>query len=244
MIDYYDGPGGREAMLRFGPAEGPVVVAALPLFEEANRVRTFVVTILRLLAERGIASALPDLPGQGESLIPIESLPSTDDMGFAYERAVDGFHQQGRKAFGVAFRSGALLDRYAELHGRWHFAPQEAADLLRDLKRIKQASLGATRRLGEFWQYDDEVQVDAPQPPVEIAGNLIAADFLTNLKFELPLDEEDDQLRIVRLDIDPKPADRHVPGAPLWRRTEPDNDPTLAAVLADDIAEWIRRCEG
>ena len=59
MIDHYDWAGGREAMLRFGPAGGPVVVAALPLFEEANRTRSFVVTILRLLAARGIAGALP-----------------------------------------------------------------------------------------------------------------------------------------------------------------------------------------
>ncbi len=39
-------------MLRFGPADGLVVVAALPLFEEANRTRAFMVTILRALAER------------------------------------------------------------------------------------------------------------------------------------------------------------------------------------------------
>ena len=34
--------------------------------------------------------------------------------------------------------------------------------------------------------------------------------------------------RTVRLDTDPKLADRHVPGSPLWRRTEPNNDPALA----------------
>ena len=51
-------------------------------------------------------------------------------------------------------------------------------------------------------------------------------------------------LRTVRLDTDPKPADRHVPGTPLWRRAEPDNDPALAAILADDIADWIAACEG
>lgn len=41
-------------MLRFGPAAGPVVVVALPLFEEANRTRAFAVAILRALAERGV----------------------------------------------------------------------------------------------------------------------------------------------------------------------------------------------
>jgi hypothetical protein len=72
MIDHYDWAGGREAMLRFGPDTGPIVIAALPLFEEANRTRAFMVTICRALAERGMGSAIPDLPGQGESLVPTE----------------------------------------------------------------------------------------------------------------------------------------------------------------------------
>src|SRR3954469_12418228 len=72
VIDHYDWAGGREAMLRFGPDTGPVVIAAMPLFEEANRTRAFIVTILRALAAQGIASALPDLPGTGESLIETE----------------------------------------------------------------------------------------------------------------------------------------------------------------------------
>ncbi len=42
-IDHYDWSGGREALLRFGPDTGPVVILALPLFEEANRTRTFAV---------------------------------------------------------------------------------------------------------------------------------------------------------------------------------------------------------
>ena len=244
MIDHYDWPGGREAMIRFGPADGPIVVALLPLFEEANRTRTFVVTILRMLAERGIASALPDLPGTGESLVPLETLSSTLEMEDAYESVVDDFWQQGRKTYGIAFRSGALLDRLTMLHGRWHFAPQDAADLLRDLKRIKQASVGPERQLTEFWQFDDQVLGDAPQPPVEIAGNLIAANFLTCLKVDTPLDDSDCPLRIVRLESDLKPADAKFPGAPQWRRAEPGNDPDLAALLADDIAAWVRTCEG
>ena len=43
-----------------------------------NRTRTFVVTVLRLLAERGIAGALPDLPGQGESLVPTQAMRLAD----------------------------------------------------------------------------------------------------------------------------------------------------------------------
>ena len=82
MIDHYDWAGGREAMIRFGPSTGPVVVAVLPLFEEANRTRTFLTGVLRRLAERHIASVLPDLPGQGESLVPTENAMRTDHRCF------------------------------------------------------------------------------------------------------------------------------------------------------------------
>jgi hypothetical protein len=43
-FDTYDWTGGREAMLRFGPDTGPIVIAALPLFEEVNRTRQFTCT--------------------------------------------------------------------------------------------------------------------------------------------------------------------------------------------------------
>ncbi|MES2444762.1 MAG: hypothetical protein V4574_18215 [Pseudomonadota bacterium] len=206
MIDHYDWPGGREAMLRFGPAGGPVVVAALPLFEEANRTRAFVVTILRGLAERGIASAVPDLPGTGESLVP------TAEAGLAAMReafaAVPGDYT-------LAIRSGALLDAGAR-KGRWQLSPQPGADLVRELDRLRQ--VGASGDYG---------------------GNLLSPGLLAELE-----GAEAGTARVVRLESDSKPADRKAPGAPLWRRAEPDNDPALAALLADDIATWVRGCEG
>jgi len=206
VIDYYDWPGGREAMLRFGPADGPVVVAALPLFEEANRTRTFVVTILRLLAARGIASVLPDLPGTGESLVPTaEAKLRTMREAFA---AVPG-------SYAIAIRSGALLDA-SERKGRWHLSPQSGPELLHELNRLRQAG-GAE----------------------DFGGNLLSPALLTDLDTA-----EAELARVVRLESDPKPADRKFSGAPLWRRAEPDNDLPLATLLADDIAAWVRACEG
>ncbi len=212
MIDHYDWAGGREAMLRFGPDTGPVVVAALPLFEEANRTRAFVVTILRALAERGIASVLPDLPGQSESLVP------TDTVRLAHLR--DAFaaaaRHADRTAYALGIRSGALLDVTAMLGGRWHFAPTTGPDLLRELERLRQAGGGD-----------------------EYGGNMVSPILLG----ELPAAGIAAQSRTIRLESDARPADLKVPGAPLWRRTEPDNDPALAASLADDIAAWVRACE-
>lgn len=245
MIDHYDWAGGREAMLRFGPDTGPVVVAALPLFEEANRTRAFMVTILRALAERGIASALPDLPGQGESLVPLHAL-SILKMQDAYASAVEVFDREGRRTYATSIRSGALLDALGLLFGRWHLAPVEGPQLLRELTRIKQAEIGSSPKLGDYWYLDSSLPEDTEDPPVEIAGSLLSIDLLTDLTVKTPFSKEDAPEiphRTVRLESDPKPADLKVPGAPLWRRAEPDNDPALAALLADDIAAWVRACE-
>lgn len=207
-IDAYDWAGGREALLRFGPADGPVVVAALPLMEEANRMRAFIVTLLRLLAERGIGGMLPDLPGQGESLMRTEAMTLTD-LRTAFAAA------SPPSACSIAVRSGALLD--ASAARRWHLAPQDGTELARELRRLKAAGAGD-----------------------EVAGNLLS----TRLLFELEQDLPHAPSRTVRLASDPRPADRHVEGAPLWRRAEPDNDPALAAMLAGDIASWINSCDG
>lgn len=224
MIDHYDWPGGREAMLRFGPADGPVVVAALPLFEEANRTRAFVVTILRELAARRIGGALPDLPGTGESLVPTDAA-TIMKMRDAYEAAT---HRLPGVAYGFGIRSGALLDSLALLNGRYYVTPQEGPDLLRELAKVRQEPSP------DGWWADEDV--------FEIAGNRIPSGLLAELTGVTPFDSG--TIRTVRLESDPKPADRKFPGAPLWRRSEPDNDPALAALLADDIAAWVRRCEG
>ncbi|MEG3177593.1 hypothetical protein U1872_15235 [Sphingomonas sp. RB3P16] len=231
MIESYETRSGREAMLGFGPAGGPVAVVALPLFEEANRVRAFAVAICRALARRGVASLLPDVPGQGESVVPLEQC-GIRDFSDGYARAVQQELVAGRRPYGVAIRSGALLDTQAALAGRWHLAPQDGASLLRDLKRIKQA--GA--KPGEILSLDGGA-------PIEIAGNRLSPDLLSTLPSHALRTAQDGSVRIVRLETDREPADRHVPGAPLWRRAEPDTDLALATILADDIADWIAACD-
>jgi hypothetical protein len=210
LIDHYDWAGGREAMLRFGPDTGPVVVAALPLFEEANRTRAFVVTILRALAERGIASALPDLPGQGESLLQTDVATLTGlREGFA--AACVRFDT----AYAFAVRSGALLDMLAQVAGRCHFVPTSGAELARELGRIRGAHDGNN-----------------------YAGNLLSRQLLAEIEAAIPA-----PAHTVRLEGDARAADVKLRGAPLWRRAEPDNDPALATLLADDIAAGVRACE-
>ncbi len=235
MIDQYDWTGGREAMLRFGPDTGPVVIAAMPLFEEANRTRAFIVTILRALAGQGIASALPDLPGTGESLIETE-YASANNWNIAFSSAVECLNPGSRPIHAIAIRGGALIDTTARVTSRWHFAPAAGDGLVRDMLR---ARLAAAKESGEAIGADT---IALPGQPIELAGNRLSRAMLAELETSVPSD--DPPLRIVRLDTDTQPADRHVAGAPLWRRSEPGNDPDLARLLANDIAAWIATCAG
>ncbi|OYX48763.1 MAG: hypothetical protein B7Y97_10595 [Sphingomonas sp. 32-66-10] len=216
-------------MLRFGPETGPVVVVALPLFEEANRTRAFAVTILCALAERGIAGALPDLPGQGESLMPTHE---TDliRLRAAFAAAVASLNTP---ALTLAIRSGALLDGEALVTARTHLSPMTGADLRRELIRARQAS---ARESGEPF---DPASLDTATAPVELAGNRVSPTLLAQLSDATPSPE---QTRTVRLATEAKPADVKLPGSPLWRRAEPDNDPAFAQAVADDIAQWIATC--
>lgn len=230
MIDHYDWPGGREAMLRLGPPSGPIALLALPLFEEANRMRTFVVGLMRRLAERGIAGALPDLPGQNESIVPTEQAMLAGWRS-AFASAAASFGD--RAVHGVTIRGGALVDHDAVLASRWQLAPANGDALVRELFRTAQAA-------GEPVEIDLNAWNDEGGP-VTIAGNRIARPLLRDLAAADGV--RDGAVRVVRFDTDPAVADRKVAGAPLWRQREPGDDPALADLLAADIADWIARCE-
>lgn len=229
MTAYYDWTGGREALVRTGPARGPIVILALPLFEEANRARTFAIALLRRLADRGVAGALPDLPGQNESMVPTERAMLTGwRAAFADAARALG----DRPVHSVTMRGGALLDHHAAVVSRWQFAPAKGEALVRELFRT--AQLAGEPVAIDLTAYSDE------GGPVTIAGNRIARPLLRDLAAADCLREG--AVRVVRLETDPAVADRKVAGAPLWRHTEPGDDPALADALADDIAGWIARC--
>lgn len=117
--------------------------------------------------------------------------------------------------FALSIRSGALIDGGAPVAGRWQFAPQSGEELARELSRQM-------------------------SPEGDVAGNLVSAALLS----EIAAATLADKARVIRLDGDPRDADLSLPGRPLWRRAEPDNDPALAMRLADDIVAWIAACGG
>ena len=219
-FDTYDWSGGREAMLRFGADAGPIVIGALPLFEEANRTRQFLVTILRKLADHGIGSVLPDLPGTGESIV-VTGEARLRDQRTAYTELAQYLN---RNTYSISIRSGALFDTDAALAGRWQLSAQSGEDLLRELDRARVASRSAR----------------ASEP--DYAGNTLSREMLADLRDATPY-AGTGPLRGVRLESDPRDADVKYAASPLWRRSEPDNDIALAQILAGDISNWIASCE-
>ncbi|TCP68083.1 hypothetical protein [Sphingomonas sp. PP-CE-1G-424] len=219
-FDTYDWSGGGEAMLRFGPDAGPIVIAALPLFEEANRTRQFLVAILRALAVHGIGSVLPDLPGTGESVV-VTAEARLRDQRTAYTELVQYLN---RNTYSISIRSGALFDTDAALAGRWQLSAQTGEDLLRELDRTRTTSRSA------------------PANETEYAGNTLSREMLADLRDATPY-AGDGRLRGIRLESDPRHADVKYAASPLWRQSEPDNDTALAQILAEDILHWIASCE-
>jgi hypothetical protein len=207
---------GEEWMLALGPAEGPQLVIAQPLFEEMNRCRTMLVAVARRLAAEGIGCWLPDLPGTGESPRALADVDWEEwPIAIADACKIAG---NGQPPFLAALRGGALIDHQAETAGRWHCAPVSGDALMRDLERAR-----------EF--------AGSPGDPDELAGYAIVPSMADALRRAEPAAAP---ARLVRLESDPLAADLKIDAPPPWRLAEPDPAPAFAAALADDLADWIR----
>ena len=192
----------RDLDLRFGIDYPLQALVVPPFFDEMNRCRRLIATVMRGLADRGIGSRLPDLPGTGEA-------PGEPSFA-AWRQAI----VERPATFTIAFRGGALIDDALEAP-HWRFSPVDGAALTRDLRRAQHLAGGET-----------------------FAGWMLPPPLLTTLDAAVPTGSA----RVLRLESDRTPADRHVAGTPLWRRAEPGDDPGLAMILVDDILSWSRTC--
>lgn len=222
MTSYF-WPGGSEHMLWAGPEAKIQIIMVPPLLEEANRLRKTLVTVKRMLHARGFGVALPDLPGLGESEIQLHA-GSFDDWRSALASLVKQRKIAEQSVFIASFRAGALIDTAHSADGVWRLAPETGARALRDLARIVRARHSALP-IEEVFDHtgyrlppDLRAQIEAAQP--ELAA----------------------RVRTVRLRQDPHEADVRIDGAPLWRRSEPGEDPLLTQSIADDIYTWVSQC--
>ncbi len=212
----------------FGVPHPALILLIPPLFDEANRLRRTLVLTMRALAELGFDSALPDLPGQNDSLLHTEAATLSEwRRAFAAHIAT-----AGRPVVSAAWRAGALIDGEADVAGRWRMAPLAGASVVRTLARAKVAR---EREAGRDVSLDKLLGIMRKQT-TEVAGNRLSATMTREL--EAAVIEDRSPVRTVAVGS----AAGALPGSPLWLRAEPGEDAAMAQAMAADIADWARQC--
>lgn len=219
-----------EHCFRITPTGTPraTILIVPPLFEEANRTRRTLVLAMRALAADGFAALLPDLPGQNESLVPLETvdLASWQDALAEAAATIDG------PQIIASLRGGALIDHHAKAATWWRLAPVGGASLLRTLMRARVAA----DREGGVTSSLDSLQAEAATAPLLLAGNRLSPAMIAQLGSAET--QPVARLRTVTLGSG---ADA-IAGTPLWLRAEPGEDAAMAKAIAADIAAWSTAC--
>jgi pimeloyl-ACP methyl ester carboxylesterase len=221
--ELYATGGRKEWLMRVGPAEADPILFVPPLFEEMNRTRAFLSSVMRLLGAEGFGCWLVDLPGTGESELPLERCHWSHWRDAVRDAAHHVAQASGRKPAVASVRGGALLDDAAEVALYWRFAPAEGASLARDM--IRASLLKADEMSG---------------PTIDLSGYRLDEALLAALKEAKPAPLA--AARTVRLASDRGEADHKLEGPALWRRSEPGTSPELATLIAFDITQMKRSC--
>ena len=159
---------GTDMTLRHG-AGSPLTLLVLPaLFEEANRMRRFTVSVMRMLADRGIGTVLPDLPGMGENFTDLTHIA----VGTWLERLSSIIDKH---SLSISIRGGCLLDGL--IAHRWRLAPEAGERLLRDMVRATAFGEGVTA---------SEIEARAKAQQTRLAGNLIGPALYNSLMAAVP----------------------------------------------------------
>ncbi len=209
-------PAGGAAPDSFACHPGPRLLVLPALFDEANRLRRFTVATMRQLAAIGIASVLPDLPGCGESLAPLE----TQHIA-SWREAVAAAAAHFNASHVLTIRASACLAPPG-LPG-WHYAPHAPSSQLRQLLR---AHTLAAREAGQSGS-SESLLARGRMRGLDLAGYALGAQMITQLHAESP----PPTLPVIT---------QHALAAPgLWLRAEPGEDAAQAARLATLIAHTL-----
>ncbi len=219
-----------EQCLRFaGAQDAPAILMVPPLFDEANRMRRTLVQTMRSLSALGIASLLPDLPGQNDSLQPTEAATLMQ-----WRDALAAIAAAERGAVLVAsWRGGALIDdAVGGAIGWWRMAPVAGTSIVKAMIRTR---IAGEREAGRMVTADS-VRAEAGDGPVELAGNFLNARMLDELEGASPAEVA--PLRTVAVGL----GAGKLTGSALWLRAEPGEDTAMAEAMAADIHKWAMTC--
>jgi hypothetical protein len=221
----YNFNGQDEHCLCFGAGAARQILIIPPLFDEMNRMRWVLVSAMRDLGERGVGSALIDLPGCNESLAPLEA----QDLAHWRQAVAECAEQLGATHI-ASFRGGALVDDGTALPV-WRLAPVKGSSLLKTMIRTRIAGeKEAGRSLTEA-----ELLTHAETGPIELAGNMLGSAMVALLQSAVPATPPNCTERKLGEDI---------AGSPLWLRAEPQDDPAFAAAIAAELDSWSASCGG
>ena len=220
----------EEHAIGFRPVEtsrGLLIVP--PLFDEMNRMRRVLVSAMRHLAERGVASVMPDLPGCNESLSPL----AVQDLN-SWRGAISAAAQAFGTTHIASLRGGSLIDDGPDMLPHWRLAPVKGSSLLKTMLRTR---IAGDKEAG-FVSNMESLMEQGLREPIELAGNIIGPAMLASLEAGEPAQLS--QLTQASLGA----GDDGVNGSALWLRAEPQDDAAMAASLAVHLDRWSASCGG
>lgn len=228
-----DTPAGLLPCVVRGPADGPQLLMIPPLFEEMNRTRALLAGVGRGLAQRGIASWLPDLPGTGDSDVELPSVTWTN-----WREAVRAVSQHIRTThagdiISFAVRGGALLDDAADAAVALRLAPVMSGDRqLREMLRTGVAALQERGAPASLAALEEQLRTTT----LELGGYPITPALAAGLGAARAVALGPGRTAALTGGV----GDLLFEGPPVWRQAEPIG----ARALADDLAAWIALCAG
>ena len=222
---YYEFGGHEEYCLSFGDAGAArKLLIVPPLFDEMNRVRRMLVEAMRALAERGVRTYLPDLPGCNESLADVSVQTLTE-----WRSAIEAASRQFGATHIASLRGGTLIDHAAELP-LWRLAPVKGSS---QLKTMLRARIAADKESGLSTTIDG-LMSQARSGSLALSGYNLGSAMLESLENAAPV-AVPNLYEAALTDID---------GSPLWLRAEPQDDPAMSAALAAELDRWSVSCAG
>lgn len=210
----------EELLVTFDHGRAHRILILPALFDEANKLRRFTLSVMRALDEAGIDSALPDWPGCNESIaaLPAQTLSRWRACAAQIASDVEATHI-------LAIRAGALLAP-PDIAG-WRYAALEGPKLLAGLLRAQTLS---AREAGRH-----ETRHTLLERGREHGLTLAGWDLGPNLVREL----ETAALTSGSMQTDVDQG--QLGGSGLWLRAEPgedeDQSETLAALIAKSISQ-------
>lgn len=222
---HYEFGGQKEYCLSFGDAAANRnILIVPPLFGEMNRVRRMLASAMRALAERGVRTLLPDLPGSNESAAQLAGQTIE-----TWQIAVAAAALQLGATHIASIRGGALIDHKTGLP-TWRLATVKGSSLLKTMLRTR---IAAEKEAGRNITIE-QLMAAAQSGPLELSGYALGIDMLESLDSALPT--ANSNLHEAALsDID---------GSALWLRAEPQDDPVMSMSLAAELDRWSASCGG